>query len=65
MAELDRLRKEVDRLRLENTALAAQVQEKEETLAACYRLGVNLRAVLASYRRGQEPSESQLREIEE
>jgi len=62
--EVAQLRREVDRLRLESTALHSQLVEREETLARCAQLGVSLRAVLATYRRGSEPTAQELANIE-
>jgi len=52
---------EISRLRMENIALSSKVRELEETLAKCMNLGINLRSVLATYERGQEPTQAELK----
>ena len=57
--------REVDRLRLENTALHSKVRELEATIQNCAALGIKLRHVLASYQRGDEPTPEDLADIAE
>jgi hypothetical protein len=62
--ELDRLRAENERLMALVNAQETKVRELEETLASCVRLGVSLRSVLATYKRGEEPTAEQMKELE-
>ncbi len=59
MNDVRDLRRENARLRLENVAHAAKINELETALAACHRIGVRLQSVL-EYIRDEEPDADEI-----
>lgn len=59
MNDVENLRRENARLRLENVAHASKINELEHALQACHEIGVRLRSVL-DYIRDEEPTAEEI-----